>query len=99
MSASDQNGPPGRPMAAAIKQNGAKTPLVVASGKGTLAEEIVRIALERGIKVREDADLAQILTAIDVESPIPLEAFAAVTEILAYLYLAQGREDEPRWQG
>ena len=99
MPSSDPKGPAARPMAAAIKQSGASTPLVVASGKGTVAEEIVRIAHERGIKVREDADLAEVLTAIDVDSPIPLEAFSAVTEILAYLYLAQGRKDEEHWQG
>lgn len=63
-------------------------PLVTASGKGALAEQILKIAFERGIKVREDAELVEILSLVDVDSPIPLEAFAAVAEILAYVYQA-----------
>ena len=66
-------------------------PRVLASGRGAVAEQILRIAFDRGVKVREDADLAEILSAIDVDSLIPLEAFAAVAEILAYVYRAEGR--------
>jgi flagellar biosynthesis protein len=64
------------------------TPHVVASGKGAIAEQILSIAFERGIKVRSDAELVEMLTLIEVDSPIPLEAFAAVAEILAYVYQA-----------
>ena len=63
-------------------------PRVVASGKGTFAEQILQIAWTNEIKVREDADLAEVLTAIDLESEIPIEAFAAVAEILSYVYKA-----------
>ena len=66
-------------------------PRVVASGHGALAEQILHIAFERGIKVRNDADLAEILATIEVESEIPLEALAAVAEILSYVYRAQSR--------
>jgi len=65
-----------------------EAPMVIASGKGNIAEQILAIAFERGIKVREDADLIEILSAIDIDSPIPLEAFAAVAEILSYVYAA-----------
>lgn len=63
-------------------------PLVTAAGKGAIAEQILAIAFERGIKVREDAELVEILSLIEVDSPIPVEAFAAVAEILAYVYQA-----------
>lgn len=63
-------------------------PRVVASGQGTVAEQILQIAWSNNIKVREDADLAEVLSAIDVESEIPIEAFAAVAEILSYVYRA-----------
>jgi len=69
------------------KQRG-EFPRVVASGQGNLAEQILQIAWANNIKVREDADLAEILTAIDVDSEIPIEAFAAVAEILSYVYRA-----------
>ena len=63
-------------------------PRVVASGQGTFAEQILQIAWANNIKVREDADLVEVLSAIDVDSEIPIEAFAAVAEILAYVYRA-----------
>ncbi len=66
-------------------------PRVVATGQGAVAERILEIAFASGVKVRQDADLAQLLAAVDVDSMIPLEAFAAVDEILAYVYRANGR--------
>ena len=63
-------------------------PKVIAGGRGRIAEQILQIAFERGIKVREDADLAEMLSAIDIDSEIPIEAFAAVAEILVYVYRA-----------
>ena len=68
-----------------------RAPKVVAAGRGTTAEQILEIAFAQGIKVREDADLAQLLSAVDENSEIPLDAFAAVAEILVYLYRANGK--------
>tara|TARA_R110002072_G_scaffold127626_3_gene265036 strand:+ start:179 stop:568 length:390 start_codon:yes stop_codon:yes gene_type:complete len=68
-------------------------PTVVAGGRGRLAEQILQIAFANGIKVREDADLAQLLATVDMEEEIPVEAFAAVAEILIYLYRANSADD------
>jgi len=65
-------------------------PRVVASGRGSIAEQILAIAFAHGIKVREDADLAELLMAVDIDSEIPVEAFVAVAEILVYVYRANG---------
>lgn len=70
------------------ERGGKEAPKVTASGAGSIAEQILQIAFERGIKVREDAELVEILSLIEVDSPIPLEAFAAVAEILAHVYAA-----------
>jgi len=68
-------------------------PLITAAGRGKIAEQILQIAYENGIKVRTDADLAEILAKIELESPIPGEAFMAVAEILSYVYRANGEPD------
>jgi flagellar biosynthesis protein len=68
-----------------------KGPRVAATGKGAVAEQILQIAFERGIPVREDADLAQILSTLEVDSVIPTDALAAVAEILSYLYRLNGK--------
>ena len=66
-------------------------PRAVASGRGEVAEQILQIAFERGVKVRSDSDLAEILAAVEVESEIPLAALAGVAEILRYLYRTDGQ--------
>ncbi len=65
-------------------------PRIVATGKGHVAEQILELAFANGVKVREDADLVQVLSAIDLDSDIPIEAIAAVAEILAHVYRANG---------
>lgn len=69
-----------------------KAPEIVASGKGAVAEQILQIAFAEGVRVREDADLAQILSLMDVGEEIPVEAFATVAEILTYVYKANGQD-------
>lgn len=69
-------------------------PKIVASGRGSVAEQILQIAFERGIKVRQDSDLAEILAAVEVESEIPLAALAGVAEILRYLYQTDKARDQ-----
>ena len=64
---------------------------MIATGRGYVAEQILNIAFANGVKVRQDADLAQILAAVDVDCPIPTEAFASVAEILSYVYRANGK--------
>jgi flagellar biosynthesis protein len=80
----------------------ADAPRVVASGRGSIAEQIIAVAKEHGIIVREDPDLAEILAAVELDSQIPLEAWSAVAEILSYIYRANRRaiptasDKEPR---
>ncbi len=87
---------PKSPVAVAIENSG-KTdahgqilPHISAAGRGKVAEQILQIAFESGIKVREDGALAEMLAAIELDSPIPHESFAAVAEILSYVYRANG---------
>jgi flagellar biosynthesis protein len=64
---------------------------IIASGRGKLAEQILELAWARGVKVREDADLAELLVKLDLDTPIPSEAIVAVAEILAKVYEANAR--------
>jgi flagellar biosynthesis protein len=78
------------PLAIALKHApaAAATPRVVASGRGLAAEQILALAFANGVKVREDADLAEMLAAVGIGDEIPFAAFSAVAEILAYIYRA-----------
>lgn len=88
-----------RPVAVALqgslsemsKSHPDKLPRVIASGYGRLAEQILDMAFSMGLKVREDADLAELLAILDLDTPIPSEAVVAVAEILAKVYEANAR--------
>lgn len=66
-------------------------PRVSAKGKGYLAEQIIALARENGVEVREDTDLAMLLSKLEIDTLIPLEAYAAVAEILSYIYKTNDR--------
>lgn len=70
--------------------HGAQTPTITAAGRGKIAEQIIQLAFENDIKIREDSALAEILATVELDSPIPSEAFMAVAEILSYVYRANG---------
>ncbi len=69
-------------------------PKITAAGRGKIAEQILQLAYDAGINVREDKDLVEILAKIELDSPIPSEAFMAVAEVLSYVFKANG-EPEP----
>lgn len=73
---------------AADESNPDSLPQIIASGRGTLAQEILDIAFANNINVREDADLAQLLAKLELDTPIPSEAIIIVAEIMAKVYEA-----------
>jgi flagellar biosynthesis protein FlhB len=68
-------------------------PVVVAKGAGELAKRIRRLALEHGIPIVEKKPLAQALYRdVKVDHPVPRAQYAAVAEILAYVYQLKGKK-------
>ncbi len=72
-------------------------PRVLAKGRGYVAQRIREIAIEHAIPIVERKPLAQALfKAVEVGQEIPEKYYAAVAEILAYVYeLARGRRQRP----
>lgn len=65
-------------------------PRVVAKGRGDVALRILAAAESAGVPVRRDRDLAQLLAAVDLGDEIPAEAYAAVAEVIAFLWRLNG---------
>ena len=61
-------------------------PAVVASGRGAIARRLVEIAAAHGVPVREDPDLAALLSLVDVGQEIPAELYQAVAEVISFVY-------------
>jgi flagellar biosynthetic protein FlhB len=71
--------------------SGHPAPVVVAKGTDHLALRIRRAAAEHGVTVVPDPPLARALYAtVDVGRMIPEEMFAAVAQLLAYVYKVAG---------
>ena len=69
-----------------------EAPTVIAKGRDFLAQEIKEVARWHSIPVLENPPLAQALyRTVEVGQPIPVALFAAVAEILAFVYRAQAR--------
>jgi len=80
------------PVAVAIKYDRGKDPAprVVAKGTGHVAEQILALARQHGIAVRNDAALVEVLAQIELDRQIPVEAYVAVAEVLSYVFRARG---------
>ena len=62
-------------------------PIVVAKGVDNIATQIKKIARENNVHIVQNPPLARSLYAeVEVEKPIPEALFAAVAEVLAYVY-------------
>jgi flagellar biosynthesis protein len=74
--------------AVALKYDAAtdNAPKVIAKGRGLVAEKIMALAREQGIPMREDPDLVQMLTQIDLDQAIPPSLYKIVAELLAFVY-------------
>ena len=63
-----------------------KAPRVVAKGTGAIAERILAIAKEHNIPLRDDPQLVEVLSALDLYQEIPTDLYKAVAEVLAFVY-------------
>lgn len=74
------------------KREKMNAPVVIAKGKGIIAEKIIEIARKHNIPLVENRWLAQMLyKLVEVGEEIPVKLYQAVAEILAYIYRLRGR--------
>ncbi len=80
-------------LAVALRYDGSRpAPEVVAKGAGVVAEAIRRVAKEHSVPIVRNAPLARALfREVEVGQVIPEAFFAAVAEVLAFVYRASGR--------
>jgi len=72
-------------------------PLVVAKGVDNIAIQIKKAARENGVHIVQNPPLARALyKEVDIDRPIPEMRFAAVAEVLAYVYkMGKKRKGRP----
>lgn len=75
------------PQAAVVKYSdeAGKAPVVVAQGKGYLAQKMIEMAKEHNIAMQEDSTLVGNLLDMDLGENIPPQLYAVMAEILVLL--------------
>lgn len=63
-----------------------RAPRVAAKGRGEVAKRIMEIAKEHNIPIREDADLVEVLSKLDLEEEIPPHLYRVIAEVLSFIY-------------
>ena len=59
---------------------------MVASGKGEVANNIIKLAQEHDIFIKQDADLVELLSKIEFNKEIPPMLYKAVAEVFSFIY-------------
>jgi len=79
--------------AAALKyeQGLDSAPKIVAKGRGPVADSILALARQHGIPIKEDKNLVEVLSTMNLYEEIPPELYKAIAEILAFIYKMSGK--------
>lgn len=75
----------------ALVYDGITAPVLSAKGTGELAEEILAIAREHNIPIKEQPELTELLSRLKLNQEIPRELYVAVAEIIAFAYMLKGK--------
>lgn len=78
--------------AVAVEYGSNPVPIVVASGRELMAQEIVAEAQRQGVPVMRDAVLAARLSELPLDTVIPPDVYRAVAVVLSWVYWMEGRE-------
>lgn len=72
----------------ALKYNQSQdqAPRIIASGRGKIAEKILKKAREKNIPIKEDKDVVEVLAELNVGDEIPAELYLVIAEILSFFY-------------
>lgn len=61
-------------------------PKILATGKGEVAKSIIEAAKKYEVPIKQDDDLVELLSKIDLNQEIPPNLYKAVAEIFSFLY-------------
>ena len=81
------------PLAVALEYEiGSRTaPMVVAKGRGHIAEQIIKLAHEHGIMIEANPLLAEALSGVPLDETIPHELYQAVAEVIGFVIRSRAK--------
>ncbi|KUJ74851.1 flagellar protein FhlB [Thiomicrospira sp. XS5] len=73
-------------VAISLEYDGETAPRVSAKGTGYLAEQIIELAKEHNIPIKEDHQLVALLSQVELDQEIPELLYEAVVQVLIFAY-------------
>lgn len=74
-----------------------EAPKVLATGRGAVADALVRLAEDHHVPIHKDHPLAGALVKLELGATIPPELYAAVAEVLAFLWRLEEQKAAQGW--
>ena len=72
--------------AVALFYDGKNAPRLTAKGAGSLAEQIIALALEHEVPLQENTELVALLSLLELGDEIPHDLYVSVAHIIAFAY-------------
>ena len=82
----------GKRLAVALQWDHEGAPVVVAKGRGAVADAILATAETHGVAVEENPLLAAALAQVELDSEIPEQLYKAVAEVIAFVLRSAGQK-------
>ncbi|GIU50674.1 hypothetical protein TUM4438_37540 [Shewanella sairae] len=82
--------------AVALSYKNSNAPVVIAKGEDLIAKEMIAIAEQAGVHIHSDEYLCDFLQKLEVGDEIPQELYLLVAELIAFVYVLDGRFPE-KW--
>jgi flagellar biosynthesis protein len=61
-------------------------PKLVAKGEKYLAQKIIDVAKKHNIPIKEDKDMVELLSKLEINQEIPPNMYKAIAEIFSFVY-------------
>lgn len=78
-------------VAISLEYSGDSAPKVSAKGSGFIAEQIIEIAKQHGIPIKQDAELTELLSQVELNQEIPPVLYEAIVQVLVFAYQVSGK--------
>ncbi|MDG6777657.1 EscU/YscU/HrcU family type III secretion system export apparatus switch protein [Thiomicrorhabdus sp. zzn3] len=73
-------------VAVSLQYEGEGAPIVTAKGSGHIAEQILALAEEYQIPIKQDPQLTELLSQVELNQEIPEVLYEAVAQVLAFAF-------------
>ncbi|WFE68835.1 EscU/YscU/HrcU family type III secretion system export apparatus switch protein [Thiomicrospira sp. R3] len=78
-------------VAVSLEYNGDSAPRVSAKGSGLIAQQIIELAKQHNIPIKQDPELSALLSQVELNQEIPPVLYEAIVQVLVFAYQVSGK--------